>query len=67
VCSSSWVPTTQAKMQMAPSVASAAGISRRNRRDQNAFRSIRWSLPHSRSSRLVMRKPESVKNIDTPR
>jgi hypothetical protein len=49
------------------SVSIAAGSSRRARRAQNAGRSIRPVSCRSRNSSVVIRKPDSVKNSDTPR
>ncbi len=46
---------------------SAAGISRRARRSQNAANRIRPWLRKSASSSRVIRKPERVKNSETPR
>ena len=45
----------------------AAGISRRNRRIQKSRSEMRPVFSHSRSSRRVIRKPESVKKSDMPR
>ena len=48
-------------------VTSAAGRSRRTRRTQNEPRLISPVSTRSVSSNDVMRKPESVKNAETPR
>jgi len=45
----------------------AAGSKRRNRRAQKARRRMRPVAVASVSSRVVMRKPDSVKNVLTPR
>ena len=52
---------------MSARVASAAGMRRRRRRAQNLSKSIEWEPSNSRTRRFVIRNPESVKNVETPR
>ena len=49
------------------SAARAAGMSRRKRRTQKALRSTEPVAARSANSNDVMRKPESVKKVETPR
>ena len=68
--SASWsaVATNGPKSRTMPArVRSAAGMSRRKRRAQKFFSEIvpaRWC---SARSRVVIRYPDRVKNVDTPR
>jgi hypothetical protein len=48
-------------------VTRSGGVSRRMRRSQNRRRSIPSSRSHSPRSRRVIRNPDRVKNVDTPR
>ncbi len=46
---------------------SDAGMRRRYRRNQNRRRSMRPSALNSQISSIVIRNPDTVKNVDTPR
>ena len=53
--------------KMSAIAATAAGMSRRNRRTQNSPRAILPSRACSASRSEVIKKPDRVKNVETPR
>jgi hypothetical protein len=59
--------TTRADSEMPASVTAEAGNSRRSRRAQKAVSRMRPVPTRSEISSDVIRKPDSVKNVDTPR
>jgi hypothetical protein len=59
--------TSRADREMPASVTAEAGNNRRSRRAQNAVRRMRPVPTRSEISSDVIRKPDSVKNVDTPR
>jgi hypothetical protein len=56
-----------ADSEIAANVTAEAGNNRRTRRDQNRLSAMRPVARRSVTSNDVMRKPDSVKNVDTPR